>query len=86
MIIAPTEKPQSSHEWYTPQRYIEAAREVLGGIDLDPASSALANETVKAARYFTIDDDGLSKTWRNGGGGYWMQGMAQSTIWHNENQ
>lgn len=64
-ITATPTKPQKtkSNEWYTPAKYIEAAREVMGSIDLDPASCALANETVKAARYFTIDDDGLSKAW-----------------------
>ena len=50
-------------EWYTPARYIEAAREVLGGIDLDPASSELANETVQADEIFTQDDDGLIADW-----------------------
>jgi phage N-6-adenine-methyltransferase len=51
-------------EWYTPAPYIEAARRVLGAIDLDPASSALAQETVKATTYYTVKDDGLSKAWK----------------------
>jgi DNA N-6-adenine-methyltransferase (Dam) len=52
-----------SNEWYTPSRYIEAARSVMGSIDLDPASCELANRTVKAKRYFTKEDNGLSKEW-----------------------
>jgi hypothetical protein len=52
-----------SNEHYTPARYIEAAREVLGGIDIDPASNDLAQETVRAAAYFTKDDDGLTQEW-----------------------
>ncbi len=51
------------NEWYTPDEYIEAARDVLETIDVDPASSSLANKTVKAARYFTIEDDGLTEPW-----------------------
>ena len=51
-------------EWYTPREYVDLAREVLGEIDLDPASSAVAQETVRAANYFTKADDGLSKEWR----------------------
>ena len=39
-------------------------RGFLGKIDLDPASSAKANETVKAGRYFTIEENGLDKVWR----------------------
>jgi DNA N-6-adenine-methyltransferase Dam len=52
------------NEWYTPKEYIDAACDVLGSIDLDPASSALAQRTVRATAYFTIDDDGLTKEWR----------------------
>lgn len=52
-----------SNEWYTPSRYIEAAREVMGSIDLDPASCAMANQTVKAKRYYSIEDNGLEQPW-----------------------
>jgi hypothetical protein len=51
------------NEWYTPPVFIEAATAVLGGIDLDPASSEIANRTVKAKTFYTEDDDGLSQDW-----------------------
>ncbi len=51
------------YEWYTPPLIIDAAREVLGGIDLDPASCEFANSIVKAKKYFTEEDDGLTKKW-----------------------
>ncbi len=61
-------KPHVAHnsgenEWYTPPEYIEAVVNVMGGIDLDPASSDAANQTVKAAKYFTKENSGLDKHW-----------------------
>lgn len=56
-------------ELYTPPEIIDAARQVLGVIDLDPASSATANQQVKAAAYYTQDDDGLNQPWY---GNVWM--------------
>lgn len=52
-----------SNEHYTPPEYIEAARAVLGTIDLDPASCDEANEAVKATEYFSEEDDGLNQKW-----------------------
>ena len=52
-----------NNEWYTPPAYLNAARETMGGIDCDPASSAIANRAVGATTYFTKDEDGLAQQW-----------------------
>lgn len=50
-------------DWHTPAKYLKAAREVLGNIDLDPASDKRAQRTVRAKEHFTEDDDGLTRDW-----------------------
>lgn len=54
---------ERDNEWYTGAKYIDAAREVMGSIDLDPASCEMANLTVKASRYYTKEEDGLNNPW-----------------------
>ncbi len=86
-----------SPEWYTPSAYVEAAREVMCGIDLDPASHEEANATVKAERFFDEETNGLLQPWRgrifvNPPGGLvrefwlkltaeWIKGYAERAIW-----
>lgn len=50
-------------EWYTPAIYIKSARDVMGDIDLDPATCAEAQATVKARQFFTKETDGLAQKW-----------------------
>jgi hypothetical protein len=52
-----------NHEWYTPESYIKAATAVMGKIDIDPASTEIANIVVKAKQIYTSADDGLTKNW-----------------------
>lgn len=51
------------NEWYTPTSYIDLAREVMGGIDLDPASCEFAQKEIKAETFYTQEDDGLEHPW-----------------------
>lgn len=56
-------------EWYTPPDIIESARLVMGAIDLDPASHPTAQKSIRATKYYTANDDGLSHKWE---GRVWM--------------
>jgi DNA-binding Lrp family transcriptional regulator len=52
-----------SNEYFTPPKYVEVARRVMGGIDLDPASNRRANETVQADLYYDHENNGLKQPW-----------------------
>jgi phage N-6-adenine-methyltransferase len=68
------------NEWYTPARYVEIARSVMGGIDLDPASNDVAQGWIKAKKYFTVKDNGLMREWH---GRVWLNPpYAQPLIGH----
>lgn len=50
-------------EWYTPPVIVERFRAILGRVDLDPFSCAMAQETVKARHFLTAEDDALVCSW-----------------------
>jgi hypothetical protein len=58
-----------SNEWYTPAHLVDAARETMGGIDLDPASCTYANTTIRATTFYDEGMDGLTQPWY---GRMWM--------------
>jgi hypothetical protein len=51
------------NEWFTPAIWVERVREALGEIDLDPASHAIAQQTIRAKTFFTTADNGLKRSW-----------------------
>lgn len=53
----------ASQEHYTPAWIIEKVHAVMGQIDLDPCSTAEANEVVQARRFYTKEQDGLTQRW-----------------------
>ena len=57
-------KPSSkSIEHYTPPAITDLAKQLMGGIDLDPSSCAEANHLVGSDRYFDAEQDGYAQKW-----------------------
>jgi len=49
------------YEWYTPEEFMAPVHEVLGRIDLDPASCSQANVYVKSGAFYTKEENGLDE-------------------------
>jgi phage N-6-adenine-methyltransferase len=63
-IVAANHAETEGDDWCTPPEYVEAVRDVLGRIDLDPATNANGQKVVKASIYHTKSDDGLAQPWQ----------------------
>jgi phage N-6-adenine-methyltransferase len=70
ILIPPTSEPTEvqlgaydGDEWYTPEGIIDAARDLMGEIDLDPATCHIAQQVIQAVDWYTKEDDGLTQAW-----------------------
>ncbi|MBD2038246.1 hypothetical protein H6F76_25160 [Leptolyngbya sp. FACHB-321] len=52
-----------SNEWYTLPFWVDKARALMGGIDVDPASSVEAQSWIQAQTYYTQAENGLQQSW-----------------------
>lgn len=68
---------RDSDSWFTPKKYMDAARKVLGKFDLDPFSSPIANQTVQASKFFTINNSAFDNDWTS------ISGRKIKTVWMN---
>lgn len=63
MAASPVIHNSGNNEWYTPREVVSLVHAFFkpyGGIDLDPASSLMANTNIGAKRIYTVQDDGLA--------------------------
>lgn len=67
--IAHVAQSTGETEWDTPLEFIQSAKQVMGNIDIDPASNEQANERIQANTFYTAKDNGLDKNWH---GNVWM--------------
>lgn len=66
-------------DFYTDESIVDAARNVMGRIDTDPASHAVANRVVQATRIYTRDDNGLQRPWN---GRVWINPpFSEKGVW-----
>src|SRR5262249_34517601 len=61
--LVPTKQQDDTDERYTPHWVVDAARQVLGRIDTDPATCAAAQAIVQARTPYTKADNGLLRLW-----------------------
>lgn len=59
----------NNDEYCTPPEHVELARELMGSIDLDPATNPLAQEYIKAKQWYVKENNGLALPWH---GNIWL--------------
>lgn len=62
--VAANHAETEGDDWCTPIEYVDAVREVLGTIDLDPATNEYGQSIIGASKFYTKQDDGLAHEWR----------------------
>ena len=62
-IVAANHAETEGDDWCTPIEYVDAVREVLGVIDLDPATNEYGQSIIGASKFYTKQDDGLAHEW-----------------------
>lgn len=63
-IVAANHAETEGDDWCTPIEYVDAVREVLGTIDLDPATNEYGQSIIGASKFYTKQDDGLAHEWQ----------------------